>query len=78
MVGKLLARQQQYLQQLVEKRRLDKEREDAESAAAKQLMLKVNSMFPVCARGLSFPTYDDLCCHSHGSCSRTHFLPPLG
>ena len=46
MVGKLLARQQQYLQQLVEKRKLEKEKEDAENAAAKQLMLKVPPLLP--------------------------------
>ncbi len=41
MVGKLLARQQQYLLNLVEKRRLEKEKEEAEQAAAKQLIFKV-------------------------------------
>ncbi len=41
MVGSLLARQQMYLHNLAEKRRLEKEKEEAEQAAAKQLMLKV-------------------------------------
>ncbi len=41
MVGSLLARQQLYLHNLAEKRRQDKEKEEAEQAAAKQLMMKV-------------------------------------